>query len=146
MSTLRYYEREGLLEPESRTASGYRLFGPQSVERVRFIRAAQSVGFTLGDIRVLLEMQAGDHARCGRVRPVIEERLGHVEERLLELRRFRDSLERFLEICRRREDDDACPVVDELDPHESSDGSPEAPDGRGAEAPRGGAGGGAREA
>ncbi len=123
VSTLRYYEREGLVAPRSRTASGYRVFGADAVERVRFSRAAQQAGFTLADIRVLLEMRDGHHARCGEVRPVIEERLEHVRAQLEDLERFRRTLERFLGICRRRADAEECPVVDELAPHES-DGDP----------------------
>ena len=57
-STLRYYEREGLLKPSGRSGAGYRLYDPASVERLRFIRTAQAVGFALDDIKALLALDA----------------------------------------------------------------------------------------
>ncbi len=57
ISTVRYYEGRGLLEPEERTASRYRLYGPDALHRLRFIRAAQTSGFTLEDTSKLLELR-----------------------------------------------------------------------------------------
>ena len=65
---LRYYEREGLLTPASKTDSGYRLYGEDAVRRVRFIQHAQSCGFTLAEIRDLLQLRLSDHACCDDVR------------------------------------------------------------------------------
>ena len=64
IDTVRYYEREGLLSRAQRTASGYRLFGPADVERLRFIRQAKALGFTLEDITELLRLQDGGGARA----------------------------------------------------------------------------------
>lgn len=65
---LRYYEREGLLAPASKTDSGYRLYAEDVVRRVRFIQHAQACGFTLAEIRELLHLRQADGACCDDVR------------------------------------------------------------------------------
>ena len=71
-STVRYYEREGILKPSGRSASNYRLYSEEDLYRLRFIRAAQATGFTLADVTVLLRPAA-----CGDVQERIENRLAH---------------------------------------------------------------------
>lgn len=115
-STVRYYEREGLLEPSARSPSNYRLYAPQDLERLRFIRAAQATGFTLGDVKALLRP-----APCARVQSMIEHRLDEVARRLAELRHLRRVLERSLERCREHAPSGRCKVVDDLS---SSDAAP----------------------
>src|SRR5258708_23417681 len=66
--TLRYYEREGLIEPAGKSPAGYRLYDKESARRLRFIRQAQQCGFTLAEIRGLLVLRGRDAARCGGVR------------------------------------------------------------------------------
>src|SRR5262249_29478672 len=66
--TLRYYEREGLIEPAGKSPAGYRLYDQESARRLRFIRQAQHCGFTLAEIRGLLVLRGRDAARCGDVR------------------------------------------------------------------------------
>jgi len=114
VSTIRYYERKALLRPTARTEARYRLYAPAAVERLLFIRSAQAVGFTLRDIRMLLDLQDGHTARCGEVRPVIERRLAEVTARIEEFREFRRTLERFVDICRRSAENDSCPVFEKF--------------------------------
>ena len=90
-STVRYYERVGLVRPSSRSASNYRLYSSADAERLRFIKAARATGFPLDDVMELLRP-----APCRRVQGVIEERLEVVEERLRELRRVRGVLKAAL--------------------------------------------------
>ena len=109
VSTVRYYERTGLLQPSARSLSNYRLYSGDDLHRLRFIRAAQATGFTLDDItRLLLP------APCGKVQELIEERLGHVEARMKELRHVRKVLRRSLTQCREHERAGRCAVVEEL--------------------------------
>jgi MerR family mercuric resistance operon transcriptional regulator len=108
-STVRYYERAGILKPRHRSASNYRLYSEEDAERLRFIRAAQATGFTLRDVEELLRP-----APCGRVQGVIEDRLETVEARLRELRHVRRVLSRSLEECREHERSGRCRVVDDL--------------------------------
>lgn len=63
-STVRYYERHGLLTSEARSRGNYRLYGPAALERLRFVRSAQAAGFTLSDITLLLRFRDGDPAPC----------------------------------------------------------------------------------
>ena len=108
-STVRYYEREGLLRPSTRSPSNYRLYTEPELERLRFIRAAQATGFTLEDVTQLLRPAA-----CGRVQALIEERLALVAERMKELRHVQRVLRASLAECREHEESGRCKVVDEL--------------------------------
>ena len=109
-STLRYYEREGLLDPAERSQSGYRLYDPSDVEQLRFIRSAQSVGFSLGDIRALLSLD--ERTSCKRVQSMIEERLAEIAHRIAELKRVQQALKKTLNRCRRSRK--GCPVLSDL--------------------------------
>jgi len=111
---LRYWERRGLLRPPIRTRANYRAYDEGSVTRIRFIRAAQDVGFTLQDIRTVLEALDGNRASCGRIRPVVVERLADVNARLRELRRLRGVLTDLARVCAEAGDDDPCPSVERI--------------------------------
>jgi MerR family transcriptional regulator, mercuric resistance operon regulatory protein len=109
-TTLRFYEREGLLSPTGRSSAGYRLYDDGAVARLEFIRAAQAVGFTLEGIRALLQL-SGD-SPCKQVQSLIERRLAEVDEKLADLRRVRSTLADALERCRRSKK--GCAVVADL--------------------------------
>jgi MerR family mercuric resistance operon transcriptional regulator len=113
-STVRYYERAGLLRPEGRSAGNYRTYSERSLERLLFIRAAQVNGFTLADVRRLLAVGDGGAGACERVQSLIETRLGDVEERLRVLRALRKVLRASLEECRREPGSERCEVLAEL--------------------------------
>lgn len=108
-STIRYYEREGLLKPSGRSASNYRLYSDENLERLRFIRAAQATGFSLEDATALLRP-----APCGRVQQLIEERLAHVEARMKELRHMKRVLGAALKTCHKHEATGRCRAVGDL--------------------------------
>ena len=114
VDTLRYYEREGLLPPSSRTAGGFRLYAPEIAERVRFIKQAQMVGLSLREIHQLV---APDDFRCATAREVMAARLTDVDRRLRELTSFRSMLQAALEQCDRtlsRSTEAPCAVAREL--------------------------------
>lgn len=113
-STLRYYERAGLLRPAGRTSGNYRIYDTETVERLRFIRAAQATGFTVADIKALLEFRDGETAPCSEVRSLIESRLADVEQRMLQYSHVQQVLEAFLRVCRKAERDARCHVIEEL--------------------------------
>ena len=92
VQTLHYYEREGLIPAPERSASGYRLYSPEVVHRVRFIRKAQALGLPLGEIREVLALSEHGGCPCGRVQAVLEQKLAEVDRRLRELRGFRREL------------------------------------------------------
>lgn len=116
ISTVRYYERSGLVYPDTRTEANYRIYGDGAVVRIRFIRSAQAAGFTLSDIKLLLELKDGNKARCSEVQPVVEARLEDVDARIKELQEVSGILHSFRDICRRTNADDSCEVIDKLDP------------------------------
>lgn len=95
-SALRYYERQGLLEPARRSHSGYRMYSPDSERTLRFIQRAQRIGFSLDDIRTLLEGLEDGQLSDANVLAAAEERFVAVERRLTELLVTRHELERFL--------------------------------------------------
>ncbi len=99
ISTLRYYEREGLLSPTDRSRSGYRLYDDAAVERLAFIRSAQAVGFTLEDIRGLLRLD--EDSSCKEVQELLERRLAEVKAKLVDLNRVQGALSGALEKCRK---------------------------------------------
>ncbi len=95
--TIRYYEREGLLPPAERTPSGYRDYGPEVLDDLRFIKKAQALGLKLSDVREVLEISSGGKPPCEHVRATVSARLVEVEERLRELRALRATLRETLE-------------------------------------------------
>lgn len=96
VQTLHFYERRGLIPPPPRSPSGYRLYGADTVERLRFIRKAQALGLDLDAIYEILVLAARGASPCGTVQARLAERLREVDARLAELRSFRGDLARLL--------------------------------------------------
>ena len=116
ISTVRYYEQRGLLRPESRTESNYRVYGPASLKRLQFIRIAQQTGFTLEDIVLLLQLRDGAGANCcKRVETLVDKRLERITEQLGELRRAQKVLRATLDWCQNPRVKGRCRVLDDLD-------------------------------
>ena len=101
VQTLHYYEREGVIPPPARTASGYRQFDADVIERVRFIRKAQALGLPLDEIKHVLSLAARGTSPCGRVQAALAEKLADVDRRLAELQSFRDELAHLTERAQR---------------------------------------------
>lgn len=115
---LRYYERQGLLPQSGRTSGGFRQYEASAVDRIRFIKQAQSHGLTLKEIRDLVSYQnEGGRGRCRRVRNLLAKKLSELERRRRELDAFSRTLAEYLEMCDRalnRSADVECPVVENL--------------------------------
>ena len=92
--TVRYYETLGLLSPVQRRASGYRSYGAQTLDELRFIRKAQSLGFSLDDVRQILEVARTGRAPCSRVLAIAEQHLVDLDQRIAQLSELRDDLTR----------------------------------------------------
>jgi DNA-binding transcriptional MerR regulator len=95
--TIRYYEREGLLPVPRRTPGGYRDYGPEVLDDLRFIKKAQALGLKLRDVREVLDISSGGKPPCEHVRATVSARLAEVERRLKELRALRATLRETLE-------------------------------------------------
>lgn len=90
--TIRFYEDAGVLPPPARTRGGFRLYGEQDVERLRFVKAAQRVGLSLGEIKEVMAFRDRGQAPCRYVAAVIEERLSEINERMRDLRALKAEL------------------------------------------------------
>ena len=112
IDTVRYYERRRLFPAVSRTNGGFRLFTPETVERVRFIKQAQELGFTLDEIGAI--MATGGAHECRSVRDHLRVKLTDLDRRIHLMQNFRRTLAQHLSACERelsRHTDDAvCPV------------------------------------
>ena len=109
-STLRFYEREGLIRPTKRSKAGYRLFGREALEQLRFIRAGQAIGFALDDIKSLLVLD--ESTSCKQVQTLIEQRLEEIDAKLADLKRVKSTLSDALGRCRKSKR--GCAVVADL--------------------------------
>ena len=92
VESLRFYESRGLIEPIGRTVSGYRLYDSAVFERLSFIRKAQAVGFSLDEIAWIISEARQGRRPCAEVRQMAEARLGELDQRLAELKRYRNEL------------------------------------------------------
>lgn len=101
ISTVRYYERIGLLRPSGRTTANYRVYGAEALERVRFIRAAQATGFTLAQIAAVLDLRDDMTASCQAVQSLRAKRLSDVEQRMAAVRQVQSVLQAALARCQR---------------------------------------------
>lgn len=97
IETLRFYEKSGLLEKPPRTFSGYRMYSPEVLDRLAFIKQAQALGFSLDDIRRVIEDARTGQSPCEEVREIVRRRLAEVEQRIEELKRYRKEISETLE-------------------------------------------------
>lgn len=109
IDTVRYYEREGLLEPRARLASGYRRYSEHEIARLRFIRKAQALGFSLNEIRELLSLSS--LRDVGRVKKKAEAKLSDVDRRIAELQRVRAALAELVKACPGHGRPEECPIL-----------------------------------
>lgn len=116
---LRYYERLGLLPSPPRTAGGFRLYSHGTLQRLGFIKQAQTLGLTLQEIRELVSYRdRGGVRRCQRVRDLLKTKVTDLDAKLAELQEFRRTLVGYFEECEHalsRGADPECPVIEELE-------------------------------
>jgi MerR family transcriptional regulator, copper efflux regulator len=109
IDTVRYYERAGLLTPQSRLSSGYRRYSELELARLRFIRRAQALGFTLKEVRELLSLSA--LRDVGRVKRSAQTKLTDVERRIAELEKVRAALAKLIAACPGHGRAADCPIL-----------------------------------
>lgn len=97
IEALRFYEKSGLLEKPARTFSGYRMYTRDVLERLAFIKQAQSLGFSLDEIRRIVEDARTGQSPCDEVREIVRSRLYEVDQRIKELKNYRKSISETLE-------------------------------------------------
>ncbi|MBU42911.1 MAG: heavy metal-responsive transcriptional regulator [Spirochaetaceae bacterium] len=115
LQTIRYYERSGLLPAPERNESGYRQYTENALVRIRFIKKAQTLGFSLKEIQELLRLRADENSQCKEVRELVASKIEELSERIIELKNAQATLQGLL-----KETDDAtpapeCPFLVELE-------------------------------
>lgn len=121
VETVRFYEREGLIEKPPTPASGYRQYPPETVARIRFIRRAKDLGFSLKEIRELLALRLDPQTTCGDVRARAQEKLLDIRERIAVLDRMRAALERLTAACSGDGSVSECPILEAMDETNTED-------------------------
>lgn len=120
VDTIRFYEKSGLLKRPPRSEGGFRLFRPQDVQDLKFIRKAQDLGFSLQEIRELLLLQGDSAGACVHVRELLDQKLVSVRRKIEELQKLERSLASTLRKCDRElkalgaSHEERCPVLEEL--------------------------------
>lgn len=112
VETIRFYQRRGLLGAPARPFGRIRRYGADDVARVRFIKTAQGLGFSLDEIAALLRLDDGAH--CDEARAAAEEKLAGVRSKLADLRRIEVVLDKLVEKCRAATGNIQCPLIDAL--------------------------------
>lgn len=114
VDTVRYYERRNLIKHPVRSTGGFRLFAPETVERIKFIKQAQELGFSLDEIGELLTNGDGV-TECRRVRDLLSVKISEIDERMKKLQIFRQTLQENLTECEREISEHGqeahCPVI-----------------------------------
>ncbi len=113
--TLRYYERRGLLPEPERSPAGYRTYTADAVRLVRFVKRAQSLGFTLDDVEELLHLAGGGPASCDDAKAMARNRITDLDQRITELVGMRDALSRLVQTCERPRRKRDCPLLVEIE-------------------------------
>lgn len=114
VETVRFYERKGLLDAPARKDSGYRQYDDDAVERLKFIRRAQQVGFTLKEIQDLLALRDDPDARRADVRERAGEKVADIDAKVRDLLAMRASLTALLESCEGDGPASGCPIITAL--------------------------------
>lgn len=115
IQTLRFYEREGLLAPPKRTASGYRQYGEDAVRIVTFIKRAQELGFTLREARELLKLRSPGPKRAPAARAAAEKKIHDIDEKVRDLTAIRAALSSLLTACACDGGAVHCPILEALE-------------------------------
>jgi len=115
VETVRFYEREGLLDQPARSASGYRLFGEEVVRRLEFISRAKALGFTLNEIKELFSLRVGPDICCEDVKGKVDVKIADIEAKIATLRRMKKALVRLSNACGKKEITAECPILEVLE-------------------------------
>jgi MerR family mercuric resistance operon transcriptional regulator len=118
LQTIRYYEREELLPEPPRLASGYRVYPADMVRRVRFIKRAQEIGFTLSEIRELLLLRVDHHRTRADVRGIAEAKIVDIEDKIRTLEAMKSALIHLTDKCCGDGPASDCPILESIDSDE----------------------------
>lgn len=114
VETLRFYERKGIVPEPPRRASGYRDYSPETVGRVRFVKRAQELGFSLREIKELLGLTTVPRAKSGRVRHLAQAKLAEIDHKIHDLEAMKRTLTALVCACDGRSPLTSCPIIESL--------------------------------
>ena len=120
IETIRYYEREGLIGKPARSASGYRNYRPDVVSRLRFIRQAKELGFSLLEIKDLLSLRVTPGTTCRDIKARAERKIADIEGRIATLNRMKTALAKLASACRGKGPTSECPILEALEHKETT--------------------------
>lgn len=111
IETLRFYERKGLLSATKRTEKGYRLYGRDDITRVRFIKHAQKVGFSLKEVMELLQLKLDRKSKCADVEMRAKHKIEEINHKIRSLEKMRKVLETLAKACKGTVPSSECPIL-----------------------------------
>lgn len=114
VQAIRYYEREALLDPSTRSEGNFRLYGREALQRLRFIRACRGLDMPVSEIKELLDLTASGDAPCVEIGTMLDRRLAQVSDRLLALHHLKDEMTRLRGRCADDGQVDNCEIVSNL--------------------------------
>lgn len=115
VETVRYYERRGLIPEPPRRESGYRQYSQDDVARLRFIKRAQELGFSLKDINELLALRVDPETTCADVKQRTEQKLADIEDKIQTLQRMKTALIKLATVCTGEGPTSDCPILEFLE-------------------------------
>ncbi len=113
--TVRYYERQGLIPAPPRKESGYRLYTDETIKRIRFIKNAQELGFSLKKISELLALRVESRRSCTEVMGITQQKIDEVSRKIESLESIKSVLEKLKGQCKARELTSPCPILESLE-------------------------------
>ena len=115
VETVRFYERKGILAEPNRRPSGYRQYDEDVVDRLRFIKRAKVLGFTLNEIKDLLSLRLDPTTTCADVRSRAEAKIDDIQDKIRTLQRMKKALVKVTKACSGRGGTSECPILESLD-------------------------------
>ncbi len=111
VETIRYYQRIGLVAEPEKPLSGFRVYPDSAIDRIHFIQRAQMLGFSLAEIKHLLELEDGD---CAQTRELAEQKLALINHKIEDLQTMAVVLKKHIRVCKSNKDQQACPLITSL--------------------------------
>jgi MerR family mercuric resistance operon transcriptional regulator len=112
LETIRYYQRLGVMSTPRRTYGSVRRYGEDSVKRLRFIKRAQALGFSLDEVKLLLDLSVGEH--CGETRAFARQKRRLVAKKIADLRAIQTALDKLIRACGSGKRGRGCPIIESL--------------------------------
>jgi len=115
IQTVRFYDRQGILKPASRTEAGYRIYDKEGVKRLNFIIQAKELGFSLKEIKEFLALRVQSVQACDRVRKKTTEKLQGIQNKIAHLKKLEKTLKDLIGDCENRVITDQCPILEKME-------------------------------